>query len=110
MHKIKLQQIKPYDLGWLEKPNTFLGVGKAIKMQKFIFKRSASLWLLFRGLLTMRGREISVGKICTPTWEVFVDVLGPQMGCSSTFSGKNQKVKLAGKTAEKTEKPAKTNY
>jgi hypothetical protein len=97
--KIKLK-IKPYDLGWLAKPSTFLGVGKEIKMQKIIFKRSASPWLLFGGLLTMRRREGSVGKICTPTWEVFVDVLGPQMGCSSTFSVKNLQ-KPASKTCWK---------
>jgi hypothetical protein len=32
-----MQQVKPYDLGWLARPSTFLDVGKAKqKMQKFI--------------------------------------------------------------------------
>jgi hypothetical protein len=57
-----LQKVKPYDLGWLAKPNTFLGVGKKTKkLQKINFRRSASPWLLFGGLLTMRIEERSVG-------------------------------------------------
>jgi hypothetical protein len=43
LQKIKLQQTKPYDLGWLAKPNTFLGVGKEIKMQKFILRKVQAL-------------------------------------------------------------------
>jgi hypothetical protein len=66
LQKIKLQQVKPYDLGWLAKPSTFLGVGKENKNAEIYFKRSASPWLLFGGLLTMRRGERSVGQVCTP--------------------------------------------
>jgi hypothetical protein len=54
----------PYDLGWLAKPSTFLGVGKANKKNAEIyFRRSASPWLLFgeNDLFSMRKEERSVG-------------------------------------------------
>jgi len=56
----------------------------------------------------MVRKERSVGNVCTPTYEVFVDVLGLQMGCSSTFFVNNlQKPtsKSCWKTTEKTKNP-----
>jgi hypothetical protein len=62
------------------------GVGKRkIKTHKFYFLEKCKLKRLSLGLLTMEEEERRVGKIVPQLRRFLLDVLGPQMGCSSSF-------------------------
>jgi hypothetical protein len=62
------------------------GVGtRKIKTQKFYFLEKCKPKRLSLGLLTMKEEEGRVGKIVPQLRRFLFDVLGPQMGCSSSF-------------------------
>jgi hypothetical protein len=74
------------------------GVGKRKKKtQKFNFLEKCKPKRLSLGLLTIEEERRKVGKIVPQLRRLLLDVLGPQMGCSSSFL-----VQTCNKSASKT--------
>jgi hypothetical protein len=71
--------------GWLGQ-STMQGVGtRKIKTQKFYFLEKCKPKRLSLDLLTMKEEEGRVAKIVPQLRRILFDILGPQMGCSSSF-------------------------
>ena len=85
MLKIKLTTSLTILHGWLGQ-STMQGVGtRKTKTQKFYFLEKCKPKRLSLGLLTMKEEEERVGKIVPQLRRFLLDVLGLQMGCSSSF-------------------------